>query len=444
MCLTIPKQVISVNKNIVKLVRPGSPQVEDATSLVVVKKGDWVLCINNLILKKISPKDAKEIIELLEPAKTIDTSKLDSRFKKIIQASKTRKLSKKEILYLLKTKGAEKETLFSEANIVRREHIKDFICIHGIIEFSNFCKNDCAYCGLRNENKTLPRYRMNVDELVRAAEKAVKERGYKLLVLQSGEDSFYTDDMLVEIIKKIKTACRVFIFVSIGEKSRAVYKKIKEAGASGALFRFETSNPKLFKKLHPRGKNLNNRFKHLKFMRELGYFVATGSIIGLPRQTTEDLANDIIATQKWAHMVSIGPYIPMTETPLDKSQKNSNSHISDSEKIELNLKMIAILRLLMPAARIPVTTAFETLAGEKGRKQALASGANSLMFNLTPAKYRLLYQIYPDKFFKKEEMWEKYGLFKYEESYKMLEARMRQGLIASKMLDISGVPARYK
>ncbi|MBI4837027.1 MAG: [FeFe] hydrogenase H-cluster radical SAM maturase HydE [Candidatus Portnoybacteria bacterium] len=419
MCLTIPKQIISVNKNIVKLVRPGSPRVENATSLVGVKKDDWVLCINDLILKRISPNDAREIIELLKPTKKIDIAKLDSKFKKIIQSSKTRKLSKKEIIYLLKTSGSEKKALLSEANIVRQEHIKDFICIHGIIEFSNFCKNDCVYCGLRKENELLPRYRMSVDEIVKTAEKAVKERGYKLLVLQSGEDYFYTDNMLVEIIKKIKAACRVFIFVSIGERSYAAYKKIKDAGASGVLFRFETSNPELFKKLHPRGKNLNNRFKHLKFMKGLGYFVATGSLIGLPGQTIEDLADDIIITQNWTHMVSMGPFVPCDNTQFTKKPHGDP---------EMNLKMIAILRLLMPEARIPVTTAFETLAGENGRKQALASGANSLMFNLTPAKYRPLYQIYPDKFFKKEEMWEKYGLFKYEESYKMLEERIQQSL----------------
>jgi biotin synthase len=155
-------------------------------------------------------------------------------------------------------------------------------------------------------------------------------------------------------------------------------------------------------------------------MKELGYFVATGSLIGLPNQTAKDLANDIIIIQKWAHMVSMGPFVPCDNTPFAEKPHGDP---------EMNLKMIAILRLLMPEARIPVTTAFETLVGENGRKQALVSGANSLMFNLTPAKYRSLYQIYPDKFSKKEEMWEKYGLFKYEESYKMLEVRMRQSLI---------------
>tara|TARA_Y100000310_G_scaffold47591_1_gene44151 strand:- start:6377 stop:7165 length:789 start_codon:yes stop_codon:yes gene_type:complete len=260
---------------------------------------------------------------------------------------------------------------------------------------------------------------MNIDEIVKTAHKAVDQRGYKLLVLQSGEDYFYTDEMLCEIIQKIKKKCRVFIFMSIGERGHNCYKKIKQAGASGVLFRFETSNPKLFKKLHPNGKNLKNRFKHLKFMKKLGYFIATGSIIGLPNQTTEDLADDILIMKKWAHMISMGPFVPCNNTPLGSTLNGDP---------EINLKMIAITRLLMKTARIPVVTAFETLLGEEGRKKALQAGANALMFNLTPAKYRSLYKIYPDKYFKKEDMWEKYGLFKHEESYKMLKQRMQKAL----------------
>lgn len=349
------------------------------------------------------------------PFQKIDVSKLSAEFKDIIQASKYRDLTKEEIIYLLKTKGLEQKALFSEANLVRKTYIKDFICIHGIIEFSNFCKNDCLYCGLRKENLTLPRYRMNIDEIVDTAYKAVIEAGYKLLVLQSGEDYFYTDDMLEEIIKKIKEKCQVFIFISIGERGYKCYERLKKAGASGVLFRFETSNPKLFKKFHPQGKNLKSRFEHLKFMKELGYFIATGSIIGLPNQTIEDLTKDILFTKKWAHMVSAGPFIPCDNTPLADATHGN---------IEMNLKTIAILRLMMKSIRIPVVTALETLAGEDGRRKALQAGANSLMFNLTPENYRPFYKIYPDNFFQKETIWQKYGLFKYEESYKMLEERM--------------------
>ena len=416
MCLTIPAQVIKLEKGkAVIQENDGFKQIQ--ISLVPnLKVGDWILYINDSALEKIPRNEAKEILELLEvPYQKIDISRLSGKFRDIIQTSKSKDLTKEEVVYLLKTKELEQKALFSEANFVRKTYIKDFICIHGIIEFSNFCKNDCLYCGLRKENLTLPRYRMSIEDIVNIADKAVTEAGYKLLVLQSGEDYFYTDDILEEIIKKIKEKCRVFIFISIGERGYKCYERLKKAGASGVLFRFETSNLELFKKLHPQGKNLANRFEHLRFMKELGYFIATGSIIGLPNQTIENLAEDILTTKKWAHMVSTGPFVPCDNTPLANLVHGN---------IEMSLKTIAILRLMMKNARIPVVTALETLAGENGRKRALQAGANSLMFNLTPENYRPFYKIYPDKFFQKETIWQKYGLFKYEESYKMLEERM--------------------
>lgn len=419
MCLTIPAQVIKLENN--HAVIRSSNGIKEVRGLLIpnLKVGDWILYINNLALEKISKNDAQEIIDLLENSQNVDIAKLSDQFKNIIEASRFRDLTRDEIIYLLNTQGLEKEALFSEANIIRKTYLKDFICIHGIIEFSNFCKNDCLYCGLRKENRALSRFRMSIDEIVGTAEKAVHKKGYKLLILQSGEDYFYTTEILCEIIKKIKKKCRVFIFISIGERDYECYKKMKEAGASGVLFRFETSNPELFKKLHPQGKNFKKRFEHLKFMRELGYFIATGSLIGLPGQTIKDLADDILTMKKWAHMISMGPFLPCDNTPLGSSPCGD---------VEMNFKMSAILRLLMKKARIPVVTALETLAGEEGRKRALQAGANSLMFNLTPAEYRPLYKIYPDKFYQEESIWEKYGLFKYEESYKMLEERMQKEL----------------
>ena len=145
-----------------------------------MKVGDWILYISNLALEKISKNDAREIIELLENSQNVDIAKLSSQFKDIIEASRFRDLTKDEIIYLLNAQGLEKEALFSEANIIRKTYLKDFICIHGIIEFSNFCKNDCLYCGLRKENRALPRYRMSIDEIVDTAERAVHKKGYKL------------------------------------------------------------------------------------------------------------------------------------------------------------------------------------------------------------------------------------------------------------------------
>jgi len=227
----------------------------------------------------------------------------------------------------------------------------------------------------------------------------------------------------VEIIRKIKEKCRAFVFMSVGERGKECYEKMKKAGASGVLFRFETSNSELFKKLHPTGKNLKNRLEHLRLMKEMGYYIATGSLIGLPGQTADDLAEDILMTKKWANMVSMGPFIPAENTPLFE-----DSSFSKEKKIDMNLKMIAILRLMMKSARIPVVTALETLGGEDVRRKAFWAGANSLMLNLTPSQHRPLYRIYDDKFYKADNIWEKYGLFKYEESYKMLEERMTKEL----------------
>lgn len=424
MCLTIPAKIISLNKNKAAVLNGGIVKEVNVFLTPGLKIGDWILYVSDFALRKISGKDAKEIIELLEDSrKKINISNLSVKFKNIIAASSVRQLGRAEIVYLLNTKGQEKEALFSEANIARKSYLSDFICIHGIIEFSNFCGQDCLYCGLRNQNRKIKRYRMPVREIVQKAKEAVEKKGYKILVLQSGEDYFYTDEMLAEIIGAIKKSCRVFIFMSVGERSRDCYKKMKQAGASGVLFRFETANQKLFKKLHPRGKNFKNRFESLKFMKELGYFIATGSLIGLPGQTTKDLADDILTAQKWANMVSMGPFIPAKNTPLEKRSQTSNS-----KKTELNLKMIATLRLLRKDIRIPVVTALETLAGASGRKRALQSGANALMLNLTPNKYRQLYKIYDNKFYQKENIWENYGLFKRQGSYAMLEERMKKEL----------------
>ena len=293
MCLTIPAQVFEKHKNFVLVKTDSEIRKINTGFLTDLKKGDWILHTVGTAVRIIDSEEAKEIIELLGKTKYIP-QKLSTQFKEILKKIQLGgDLTKEEITYLLRVKGDEKKTLFSEANIVRQANLHDFFCIHGIIEFSNYCKNDCSYCGLRAENRNLTRYRMSVSEIVQTAVDAVKKKGYKLLVLQSGEDYFYTDEMLVEIIKKIKEKCRVFIFMSVGERGYPAYKKIKKAGASGVLFRFETSNQKLFKRSHSKGKNFKNRLEHLKFFRELGYFIATGSLIGLPGQTIDDLAEDI-------------------------------------------------------------------------------------------------------------------------------------------------------
>lgn len=423
MCLTIPAKVISIDSPV-----PGLPvanlTVEDYKGERVLKSlwlpelkvGDWVLYAYDTAIRKVSEEDAKEILELLEPKRHIDVNVLDPGFIDVLKSHSTGGLSRDGILRLLNSEDPlEKETLFAEANTVRQAALKDFFCIHGIVEFSNHCVRGCRYCGLRREAGGVNRYRMTPDEIVSTVEDAVKGRGYKLVVLQSGDDFHYTDDMLFDIVRRIKKRCKVFIFMSVGERSLECYRKMKAAGASGVLFRFETSRKELYNALHP-GQSYEKRIELIRGMKELGYYVASGFLVGLPGQTVEDLADDILMMKRLkVNMATIGPFIPCVSTPLAALRAGS---------AEMTLKVISILRLMMPKAKIPVTTALETIETEEGRRLGLSSGANSLMFNLTPEKYRAEYRIYPNKYHGSVEVWEKYGLFNEALSYRMLEKKM--------------------
>lgn len=415
MCLTIPVQVKEV-KGTKAIVQKGEEEFAvDITLLPEVKPADWLLTISGLALKKVDEADALEILDFLEYSFVTDPRRVSKRFTEIMQKSKFGLLNKEEIVYLLNTDGYEKEALLSEGNMTRKINIKDFICIHGVIEFSNYCQNDCLYCGLRSEAK-IERYRMEKDEIIERVVAVVQNKGYKLLVLQSGEDDFYSAEYLSEIVKEIKSKVKVFIFLSCGERGEEFYYTLRRAGASGILLRFETSNPILFSQLHPHGKSLERRIDHLEFLRKMGYFLATGFLVGLPGQKIEDIAEDILTVLKLKpEMVSIGPFLPSPNTPLANYQPPD---------LDLVLKAIAIIRLLHKKARIPVSTALETLNPE-GRKKALQAGANALMFILTPERYRPLYALYPNRSFGEEEIWERYGLYKYEKSYDMLEERLK-------------------
>ncbi|MBI5071607.1 [FeFe] hydrogenase H-cluster radical SAM maturase HydE [Candidatus Falkowbacteria bacterium] len=421
MCLTIPGKVIEIkDQNALLKTSSGVRQINIGL-ISRVKVGDWLLASIDLAVKKIKAKDAEEILELLSGKKITDTNNVSFKFREILKNAQIGDLTKEEIIYLLKTEGQEKEVLFSEADAVCKENLKDFICLHAIVEFSNYCANNCFYCGLRSENKTVVRYRMSISEIVKVANEAVNKIGYKMIVLQSGADMQYTDEMLVEIIKKIKAKSRCFIFMSVGERSVQCYKKMKKAGANGVLFRFETSNPKLYNILHPKNTlkgGLQNRLALLREIKKMGYYISSGPIIGLPGQTLEDLADDILMMKKLSvGMASMGPFIPCDGTPLA-----GESH----GDVELSLKTIAASRLLIPKARIPVTTALETLDPQNARKRGLQSGANSLMFNLTPAKYRSKYKIYPNKFHGRDKDLEDFALYKGKESWEMLTREFKK------------------
>lgn len=292
--------------------------------------------------------------------------------------------TKKEIVDILKD-DRQNEWLFSLADKVRRENVGDEVHLRGLIEFSNICHCFCKYCGLRCENKELDRYRILPDDIVKYAQKAV-EMGYKTIVLQSGEDAFYTREILCDIIKRIKEF-DVALTLSIGERSFDDYKAFRDCGADRYLIRIETTDKDLYKKMHP-NMSFDNRVRCLKDLRKLGFEVGTGCLVGLPEQTVESLADDVLFFKEInADMVGIGPFIAHPHTPL-KDIPNGN--------FTLALKVMALTRILLKNINIPATTAMETL-NPNGRIIALQSGANVVMPNVTTTEYRAKYEIYPNK-----------------------------------------------
>lgn len=292
--------------------------------------------------------------------------------------------TKQEIIDILKNND-KNEWLFSLADKVRRENVGDEVHLRGLIEFSNICHCFCKYCGLRCENKELDRYRILPDDIVKYAQKAV-EMGYKTIVLQSGEDVFYSKEILCDIIKRIKEF-DVALTLSIGERSFEDYKAFRDCGADRYLIRIETTDRALYKKMHP-NMDFDNRLRCLNDLKKLGYEVGTGCLVGLPEQTVESLADDILFFKEInADMVGIGPFIAHPHTPL-KDMPNGD--------FTLALKVMALTRILLKNINIPATTAMETL-NPNGRIIALQSGANVVMPNVTTTEYRAKYEIYPNK-----------------------------------------------
>jgi biotin synthase len=303
------------------------------------------------------------------------------------KAMRSHDLDKYEIVRLLSIDdGAQQELLFKAADETRQQYLGTDVHLRGLIEFSNYCMNDCMYCGIRRGNRTLERYRIEPDEVIKVAAQAYR-LGYRTIVLQSGEDSYYTGDVMCYIIRGIKEAADVAITLSIGERSYDDYKRMKEAGADRYLMRFETSNRELYKKLHPR-MDFDNRIQCLRDIKSLGYELGSGFLVGLPGQTVEDIADDILLLKGLgADMVGIGPFIPHPDTPLRSCNSGS---------LDMVLKAVAVLRLIMPDINIPATTAVGT-SDPFGRQKALKAGANVIMPNVTPLEYRQLYQLYPGK-----------------------------------------------
>ena len=292
--------------------------------------------------------------------------------------------SKKEIIEILKT-DEKNEWLFSLADKVRKEYVGDEVHLRGLIEFSNVCRCQCKYCGLRSPNQIVQRYRIEPEDIILYAKKA-SDMGYRTIVLQSGEDDFYSKEIMCEIINRIKHF-DVAITLSIGERCFEEYEAFKNAGADRYLIRIETTDKELYKKMHP-NMSFENRFRCLKDLKTLGYEVGTGCLVGLPGQTVESLADDILFFKEiGADMVGIGPFISNPHTPLKDSSNGS---------FTLALKVMAITRILLKDINIPATTAMETI-NPSGRIIALQSGANVVMPNVTTKEFRAKYEIYPNK-----------------------------------------------
>jgi len=368
-----------------------------------LKIGDYIYAQGGYAIKKI-PQDDAEVILSVWKETFFDLQEVDLQLSKIemekeginpkvlslldkVNQGLGVKPEEFELL-LSSTDKKEIELIIKNANFLRQKHHKNACCVHGIIEISNDCSRNCTYCGISTHNKNINKYTMSGDEIFEAAKNAIDEYGFKALVLQSGENTNINIKEIAKTISRIRYDLGALIFISFGEVGIDNLKLLYEAGARGILLRFETSNPKLYEELHP-GHSLKSRIEHIKVADKLGYLVATGGLIGAPGQTNKDIINDIyLAKELNAEMFSFGPFVPHPETPL------AMSPISSEEEI---LKTLAIARFIdQEKAKILITTAFETICPSACKKGLLA-GANSVMLNVTPDKYRKLYSIYPDR-----------------------------------------------
>lgn len=293
-------------------------------------------------------------------------------------------LSKNEIVRLLADEQNE-PALLKRADRIRKKYVGDAIHLRGLIEFSNICRNNCLYCGIRRGNGKVARYRMREDELIETARRAAA-LGFKTVVMQSGEDMYYTQEKMCRIIEAIKKF-DVAVTLSIGERSYGDYKAFREAGADRYLMRIETTDKDLYHRLDP-GMSWQHRYECLLMIKELGYELGSGIMVGLPGQSLESIAADLMFLRRLGvDMAGIGPFIPHPETPLAGEPGGS---------LHLALRTMAIMRLLLPDINIPATTAMESLHPD-GRMMALQGGANVVMPNVTEGEYRKLYELYPGK-----------------------------------------------
>lgn len=315
---------------------------------------------------------------------------MNSKIFEIINKLKdTHSLTEKEYEYLISNRDEEaRNYLMQEADKLKKSVYDNHVYLRGLIEFSNICKNDCLYCGIRRSNKNVERYRLLHDDIMNCCEQGYS-LGFRTFVLQGGEDSYYSDEVLEEIIRDIRsTYPDCAITLSLGERTYESYKRLYEAGADRYLLRHETATKEHYEKLHPENMSFDNRMSCLKALKDIGYQVGCGFMVGSPYQTNENLAKDLKFIEEFSpDMCGIGPFIPHGQTPF----KNENAGT-----LELTTYLLSIIRLIKPNILLPATTALGTI-DKRGRELGILAGANVVMPNLSPVKVRKQYELYDNK-----------------------------------------------
>lgn len=313
---------------------------------------------------------------------------------------KEQQLSKEEFVYLIDHREEVREEAAALARKLGDEHYGKSVYPRGLVEFTNYCKNNCYYCGIRGANTNIKRYRLSKEEIMASCENGY-QLGYRSFVLQGGEDPYYDIDKMENIVKTIrKTYPDCAITLSLGELDYERYQRLFDAGADRYLLRHETANEEHYKKLHPEGMSLAYRKQCLFDLKEIGYQIGTGFMVGSPYQTTECLAEDLLFIKKLdPHMVGIGPFIPHHDTKFKDEAAGS---------VELTTFLMSLLRIMKPSVLLPSTTALGTI-DPKGREKGILAGGNVLMPNLSPVMVRKDYALYDNKICTGEEAAECFG-----------------------------------
>lgn len=337
---------------------------------------------------------------------------------RIRQLEQDRDLPDRDLLDLIVMQDAEAEALLAQrAAAVRQQVYGRDVFIRGLIEFTNYCRNDCFYCGIRRSNACAQRYRLTREEIL-ACCRTGYGLGFRTFVLQGGEDPFFTTERLAELVRAIKRAypdCAVTL--SVGEKDRATYQAWFDAGADRYLLRHETADEGLYRRLHPEELSLQNRMRCLRDLKDIGYQVGCGFMVGAPFQTPEMLLKDLRFLQAFQpHMVGIGPFIPHRDTPFRDCPPGT---------AQMTLRLLAIIRLMLPHVLLPATTALGTVQSD-GRQRGMGYGANVVMPNLSPLSVRKKYALYDNKISTGEEAAESVALLKQSMAaagYRVVTAR---------------------